>query len=254
MKQGRFININFWVFIAILLIICLFSFPKVVKSWYNEELNATWLAQFEESKVPVDVTPDPKPLPNEDEPSTEVTWIWTDFQGNQNKIITKVKNTYLESAKKNRTHSGVNNLDELYGVLFRHDKTLLQGFIGQLKNKMSQRNMGYIESIEYVCSAVQSINYTLVLGEGGYEDANGRIVKCPCEITFTPGAPPERFIDRCDSKIENGCCNDVVGGLFSPFEFFYSKTGDCDTRAVFAYTVLKDLGFDVAVMVSNDQG
>ena len=29
----------------------------------------------------------------------------------------------------------------------------------------------------------------------------------------------------------NGCCNDVDPfGVYSPFEFAYKKTGDCDTK------------------------
>ena len=38
--------------------------------------------------------------------------------------------------------------------------------------------------------------------------------------------------------------------------FFNSvyKKGDCDTRALTAFTILKELGFDVAVMVSESEG
>lgn len=36
-----------------------------------------------------------------------------------------------------------------------------------------------------------------------------------------------------------------------PLNLFSKKTGDCDTRALLAFTLLKQMGFDVAVMTSE---
>ncbi|MFA6570513.1 MAG: hypothetical protein WCT77_04675 [Bacteroidota bacterium] len=43
--------------------------------------------------------------------------------------------------------------------------------------------------------------------------------------------------------------------IFSPVEFIKHKKGDCDSRTVLAYTLLKSLGFDVAIInISFDEG
>ena len=39
--------------------------------------------------------------------------------------------------------------------------------------------------------------------------------------------------------------------ILSPLEFFYLKTGDCDSRTVLIYTILKSFGYDVAILNSD---
>jgi hypothetical protein len=41
--------------------------------------------------------------------------------------------------------------------------------------------------------------------------------------------------------------------VYSPVEFAVQQTADCDTRSLFAYTILKRLGFDVAIMSSREE-
>ena len=93
-----------------------------------------------------------------------------------------------------------------------------------------------MNALEYVCSSIQDIPYTLILNEN-----NG----CPCEQDFGS------FSANCKVQSDGrGCCDAVMpSGIYSPFEFVYKETGDCDTRALLAYTILKEMGFDVAVMV-----
>jgi hypothetical protein len=52
-----------------------------------------------------------------------------------------------------------------------------------------------------------------------------------------------------------GCCDRVMPlGVYAPAEFMFHKKGDCDTRSLFAFLILKELGYDVAVMVSMQEG
>ena len=43
----------------------------------------------------------------------------------------------------------------------------------------------------------------------------------------------------------------IKNGVATPLEFFYNKKGDCDTRTVLIYTILKRFGYDVVILNSN---
>ena len=50
------------------------------------------------------------------------------------------------------------------------------------------------------------------------------------------------------------CVPYVNLGLYSPVEFLTTRAGDCDTRVLWACLVLKKLGYDVAVLISEKYG
>ncbi|MFM7681395.1 MAG: hypothetical protein ACKO7P_01430 [Bacteroidota bacterium] len=249
MNQNRFLlNFGSITFVSIVLFVLFIALPFIGNNWYVLELSKEWLAQFDKNQINIDIAPEPKPNQDNNEPAEIVTWSWTDFEGNNNNISVKIKNSSIEGAKSNRLNCLAT--EDIYGELYKYDVEFLDEFIIQLKNKMTEKNMDYITCIEYVCSAVQSINYTLILSSNGveYPANSGNYVKCPCDLPFGS------FSDECSSNSANGCCNNVDPiGVYSPLEFFSKKTGDCDTRALFAYTILHKLGFNVAVMTSESQ-
>ena len=160
-------------------------------------------------------------------------WDWKDFNGKQHSIKFKYKIGSLESAENNRLAS-VN-----YGPLYEHDKLILDDLIQQMKKYIKGNNLDYMNALEYVCSSIQDIPYTLI---------SNKINGCPCELSFGS------FSANCKVQSDGrGCCDDVMPfAVYSPFEFVYKETGDCDTRALLAFTILKEMGFDVAVMVSKN--
>jgi hypothetical protein len=167
-------------------------------------------------------------------------WNWVDFKGKEHKIRFNFPSDALILAENNRKQFSD------YSPLYNFDKILLKDLIDKMKDEIKQEKLSYLEGIEYVCSSIQYIPYTLVLNSSGieYPPKSGKYLKCPCQTSFG------FFKDNCRS-IGNGCCNNVDPfGVYSPFEFAYKKTGDCDTRALLAYTILKEMGYDVAVMVS----
>lgn len=171
-------------------------------------------------------------------------WNWVDFNGKTHNITFSFPENAIENATQNRKNS------YYYEPLYEHDKSLLSDLINKMKLEIKHNNMDYFRVIEYVCSSIQYIPYTLILSSDGieYPPNSKRFVKCPCQTSFG------FYINNCNSKIENGCCNDVDPfGVYSPFEFAYKKTGDCDTRALLAFTILKEMGCDVAVMVSKEK-
>jgi hypothetical protein len=161
-------------------------------------------------------------------------WDWNDFNGKHHSIRFKYKVGSLESAENNRLANAN------YGPLYELDKLILVDLIQQMKKYIKGNNLDYMNALEYVCSSIQDIPYTLIVPE-----TNG----CPCEQPFGS------FSANCKVQTDGrGCCDDVMPfGVYSPFEFVYKETGDCDTRALLAFTILKEMGFDVAVMVSDSK-
>lgn len=255
MKPNKIlVHIGSIAFIGIILFLLFIVFNFVGSTFYNENLDQNWLSQFDKDEIPTP-TPTPSPSPNPVPPNPNptpkppsvdketITWSWY-FKGNSRTISCTVPKNYLEKCRNNRERT--NN----YTGLYEHDLPYLHDFIAKFKKIMQDSNLDYMESIGLVCSAIQNINYTLILSSKGIESpkGSGRRVKCPCELSFGS------YVNNCTSQIEGGCCNNVDPfGVYSPYEFFNKKTGDCDTRALLAFTVLKKLGFDVAVMVSEKE-
>lgn len=227
-------NIVFWLLAGIIGFLFLPYFKNGV---YDNKKLEEWVKAFDT------IQPQPQPQPQPD-PINEYAfkvWDWNDFNGKHHSIKFKYKIGSLESATNNRLSSSIfNSLGEHYKELYTHDTLILVDLIKQMKTYIEIHNLDYMNALEYVCSSIQDIPYTLIIPE-----TNG----CPCEEPFGS------FSANCKVQSDGqGCCDDVMPfGVYSPFEFVYKETGDCDTRALLAFTILKKMGFDVAVMVSENK-
>src|SRR5690606_21400881 len=95
---------------------------------------------------------------------------------------------------------------------------------------MSQR-----EFAEVVISCIQSIPYYLVLHES-------------CSIRQNMDGFVRDYLAQCNTDC---CIGDVGYGVRSPLEFLSDLKGDCDTRALLLFTLLKRFGYDVALITSE---
>lgn len=190
---------------------------------------------------------------NEPIDSLEVTnlvdyhWNWQSFDGKKYELNFQLDRNEVETASINRENSN-NGGSTLYQELYEYDKKILQNMVEGYKKIIKSNNLEYYAALDMIVTSIQSIPYTLVLDADGIV-FNGKRVKCPCQTPFG------YFKGNC-SVLPNGdgCCNDVEPwGVYSPVEFATKKTGDCDTRSLFAYTILTDLGFDAAVMGSDSE-
>jgi len=214
-------NIVFW----LLLLGISFLFLPYFKNYaYKSDRLEEWVKAFD--------TIQPQPQPDPINEYAFKVWDWNDFNGKHHSIKFKYKVGSLESAENNRLASASFYLGDHYAQLYAHDRLILADLIQQMKKYIKGNNLDYMNALEYVCSSIQDIPYTLILNE-----TNG----CPCK----------QFSANCKVQSDGrGCCDAVMpSGIYSPFEFVYKETGDCDTRALLAYTILKEMGFDVAVMV-----
>ena len=186
--------------------------------------------------------PDTTFFPNDQCPQSKYLWIWDDqFNGRKNKLLYNVCSQELSQAEQLRSNIVSWNISEVYLGLIKNDSTGLRSLIRAIKATCRERQYDYLQSIGFTVSMIQHIPYTLILSTHAEH-------RCPCEMEWGV-----TYLDDCIVRQDGrGCCNDVNQfGLFSPIEFAVNKTGDCDTRTVFAYTVLTSLGFDVTILNSE---
>lgn len=176
------------------------------------------------------------------------TWKWSSFDGKKYQLNFSInKNLIIESSERRSSSSNVST--ELYRGLYSFDRMVLANMVLGYKNIIRQEGLNYYSALNMVVTSIQSIPYTLVLNSAGIE-YRGEMVKCPCQTNF--GYFKGKCAVLADGK---GCCNDVEPwGVYSPVEFATRRTGDCDTRSLFAFTILKELGYDVAIMGSEEEG
>lgn len=168
---------------------------------------------------------------------------WIDFKGNryEEKFVASL-NDYKESNK------FLNQLEirqdyYFWGNLYKNasdfEKTKMDSirkmFI-DLKPSNSIQTLKPIDQLNAILTSIQAIPYYLV-HEGSCQQS----------------AYLSDF-SRQYHQQNQPCKPNTKYGLSMPSEFIANFKGDCDTRALFLYSILKERGLDVAVLVSEQYG
>lgn len=109
----------------------------------------------------------------------------------------------------------------VYYDLASHDSEIISFLQDSLQQLATQNMLTRNEFAKLIVSFVQDIPYNYV-------------VPGPCDRDDHPCRGNEKF------------------GILSPVEFLYTLSGDCDTRSVLLYAMLKHFGFDPLIMISNE--
>jgi hypothetical protein len=91
-----------------------------------------------------------------------------------------------------------------------------------------QRGLNQAQFADMVVSCVQDIPYRLIIDNPA--DLDGRMLQ----------------LYKRDGALEH-----IKFGVQAPAEFMYNLQGDCDTRALFCFTVLDHFGYDAAILISE---
>lgn len=247
LKNKKYFTKGQYLFWVLILLLTSFAFLHLADKMFNEEGIVERI--LDEERTPVIDTTNviESDTSNNKNEYILYPWIWKDFKDKLHQIEFRVHKLDLKKSQDNRINSdsptilNYNNYgNKIYTHLYQHDKKLLKDLIDKLKIEIKKKNLNYIDAIELVCSSIQYIPYTLILANDG---------KCPCNLSFG------NFSAYCRVQQDGrGCCSQISPfGVYSPLEFACLKTGDCDTRALLAYTFLKEMNFDIAVMVSNKE-
>ncbi|HRG90945.1 MAG TPA: hypothetical protein PLW44_18110, partial [Chitinophagales bacterium] len=150
---------------------------------------------------------------------------WLDFTPQSYEACFSVSQKQYFAAKYTREnyHNSIRNVDDwrrLYTLLTKTDINNLPGIYEKYDSIRRTNQLSEYKFAEMVVTSVQEIPYSYVMPE---------------ECTGGEGKP---------------CIGNIKFGVQSPSEFFYTLQGDCDTRAVFLFTVLTHYGYDVAVIIS----
>ncbi len=111
---------------------------------------------------------------------------------------------------------------QVYAKLYFDNKDRLQTIQDSLLKIKDQRNLDRDAFATVVVAFVQDIPYEYVLAE---------------ECAGTEASP---------------CNGNVTLGLYSPVEFLGKMHGDCDTRTVLLYTLLRNFGYEPLIINSTE--
>lgn len=109
----------------------------------------------------------------------------------------------------------------IYYELYQHDKERVSFLQDSLQWIATKNSLSKNEFANLIVSFVQDIPYNYV-------------VPGPCDRNDHPCRGNEKF------------------GILSPIEFLYTLSGDCDTRSVLLYSLLKHFGYNPLIMISNE--
>jgi hypothetical protein len=174
---------------------------------------------------------------------------WFDFISNKYglKYITTVKSFFEtqnnhskadEFYLKNSTNS-TNYYHKLYFNLEQYDSKKIDSIVKLLGNKARNKNLNQIQTAEMVITFIQEIPYVLV-HQGTCED----LMKTSANNSFIVSYHQDK----------KPCLADVPGGVQSPYEFLHNLKGDCDTRSLLGYSILKKLNISASVWISEAYG
>jgi hypothetical protein len=126
----------------------------------------------------------------------------------------------------------------LYNNLEQIDNAKIDAVTKTLSAQASSKNLNMLQTAEMVVTFIQEIPYYLI------HDLS-------CEEIVKNGNSD--FVSSYH-KDRKPCLANIPGGVQSPYEFLHTLKGDCDTRSLLGYAILKKLNIPASVWVSSTYG
>jgi hypothetical protein len=165
--------------------------------------------------------------------------VWRDNYGNnfEGKLSVRDKD-YLRLKDKLKSWTArdatVNFWGNLYDYLEQTNGPSLDLVIDTFQEIHSERKLNQMEFAEMVVTCIQDIPYSFVFQEA-----------CLAAENYDPSI--RRILEECPEC----CLGNVIYGIQNPVSFLQNLKGDCDTRTVIIYSILKHFNYDVAIMNSE---
>jgi hypothetical protein len=130
------------------------------------------------------------------------------------------------------TSSGIG---AVYNHLLVADEQSLSPVIAAFDSLAKVRKLDKQQTASMVVSCIQSLPYTLVVDRS-------------CDAAYA-----DDYINNYLAQCNNSdCCKGYLKfGVQSPIEFLGDLKGDCDTRSLLLYAILKKMAYNVALLTSN---
>jgi len=157
---------------------------------------------------------------------------WSDYNNRKYSGNFKFKYGDYIKSKENKEQMNPFSVNDLYLKLNKFDSNKLDLIYSTLQKVRDDNNLNRTQFADVIVSLIQSIPYS---------------------FTITNDCNAENLPDTYKDAIRIGipCMSNVKHGILTPLEFFYYSKGDCDSRTVLIYTVLKHFGYDVVILNSD---
>jgi hypothetical protein len=227
----------FWITLGFILFSLL---PSVDNIFYDKNNALIWIKKLKQNNLVDDSTFVQKDTLRELTKNIHVIWTWKDYQGSNHEIDFFVNLADSSKAAEYRKTYQHTNLPQLYYDFINISAGALDSMYNAMVKDIRLKGLVGQQVLDYVVTAIQTPNYTKI------SDSE----ECPCRDM-------DRFweADCRPRKDGKGCCNGIRPiGVFTPTEFIVKKTGDCDTKSLIAYALLKKMGYKSALMVGRTGG
>lgn len=132
-----------------------------------------------------------------------------------------------------KNNSSPRSLAQLYRMLYNYDRPNLDLIYSTLSNIQNYHQLDRLSFANVLVSFVQSIPYAFVF-------------ESSCNDKYNSDYEVRKAMDNGTQ-----CDGFNIWGLNSPIEFMKNLYGDCDTRTLFLYTIMKKFGYKVVILNSD---
>ncbi len=123
---------------------------------------------------------------------------------------------------------------KLYERIDKKDSPYLDLVVAEFSRINKEKKLNQMEFAEMVVSCIQDIPYSFVFSE-----------------TCLPAENYEDSIKKVLEECPECCIGDIAYGIQNPVSFLQNLKGDCDTRTVLIYSILKYFNYDIAILNSD---
>jgi len=163
---------------------------------------------------------------------------WSDYDSNHYALDLPVRTRDVRASSlfhRQLSAYSPSSIGEVYLQLDQYDEGALDLIYQQFDSL--RRNKGLTEArfASALVSCIQSLPYYLVVPRA-------------CEAGQYPDAFTRQYLRSCNTDC---CIGNVSFGVRSPVEFLSDLKGDCDTRALLLYTLLRRFNYTTAIITSD---
>ena len=244
-REKKYFNVSQLLFWALIVLLIVLSFLKSDLGLFNENelsrrhaeadsLNKIALQEQEEQEE------EENAQDNDPENTIKRTWKWESFDGKIYTLSFSIPKKAYESARQNRLKLPAD--PNCWTGMFRHDRSGLKDMVEGYRNIIEEQKLDYRQAMQMVVSSAQNFDYTYITW-----------AKDPCsDIRDANGEKPSQ--DCKPKPYPYGCCDNVEPfAVYSPLEYAVNGAGDCDTKSLFAMSILKylNMGFDAEMLMGE---
>jgi energy-coupling factor transporter transmembrane protein EcfT len=153
---------------------------------------------------------------------------WSNYNGQHYSYNYSIDSAKFQKARHHRSSFTGYSWGNIYYNLYKYDSGFLKNIYQKYDSLRTGKNP--LEFARLIVSSIQEVPYTWILPESCLGAANKQ------EINNSGYA----------------CLGNVKKyGIQSPLEFMINQKGDCDTKALVVYSILKHFNYDVRMLISE---